>query len=79
MVMLKKGNETRGSSQMDFVIGQVCYIVHHSLDNGDVPEVGKRANIVPVYKKGYKEDPLNYKPVSLTSVLCKLWKRVIKK
>ena len=35
--------------------------------------------MVPIYKSGGKEEPLNYRPVSLTSVVCKLCERVIKK
>ena len=39
----------------------------------------KRANIVPIHKGGSKEEPLNYRPVSLTSILCKLCEKIIKK
>ena len=41
------------------------------------PEDWKRANVVPIFKKGRKEDPGNYRPVSLTSILGKLFERVI--
>ncbi|RMC19030.1 hypothetical protein DUI87_03634 [Hirundo rustica rustica] len=34
----------------------------------EVPGDWKLANVTPVYKKGRKEDPGNYRPVSLTSV-----------
>ena len=36
--------------------------------SGDIPEDWKAANVTPIYKKGLKEDPGNYRPVSLTSV-----------
>ena len=32
-----------------------------------------------VYKNGIKEEPLNYRPVSLTNIVCKMCKKVIKK
>ena len=34
-------------------------------------------NIVPIFKKGSKQDPNNYRPVSLTAVLCKVMKHII--
>ena len=44
-----------------------------------VPEDWKKANVTPIYKKGSKADPGNYRPVSLTSVVCKLLERIVKK
>jgi len=39
---------------------------------GGVPEDWEVANVTPVFGKGKKEDPGNYEPVSLTSVLVKV-------
>ncbi|RMC13008.1 hypothetical protein DUI87_10537 [Hirundo rustica rustica] len=43
-------------------------IYQESWLTGEVPGDWKLANVTPVYKKGRKEDPGNYRPVSLTSV-----------
>ena len=44
---------------------------------GKMPSDWKRANITPIYKKGPSSDPANYRPVSQTSIFCKLMERVI--
>ncbi|KFO80749.1 RNA-directed DNA polymerase from mobile element jockey, partial [Cuculus canorus] len=44
---------------------------------GEVPLDWRLANVVPIYKKGCREDLGNYRPVSLTSVLGKVMEQVI--
>ena len=36
------------------------------------------ANIVPICKKGDKKEPLNYRPISLTSIICKVLESIIR-
>ena len=43
-----------------------------SLREGTVPHEWKHANVVPVLKKGNRCNAENFRPVSLTSVVCKL-------
>ncbi|GAB0182881.1 mitochondrial enolase superfamily member 1 [Grus japonensis] len=52
-------------------------IYHHSWITCAVPVDWKLANIAPIYKKGQKEDPGNYRPVSLTSVPGKVTEQII--
>ena len=47
-----------------------------SLEEGVVPLEWKDENIIPLFKKGSESE--KYRPVSLTSVICKLLKRLIK-
>jgi hypothetical protein len=48
-----------------------------SLDQGHVPKEWKEAWVTPIFKKGDKHQPANYRPVSLTSIVCKVLEHVI--
>ena len=51
-------------------------IFQKSIDCGDLPEDWVNANISPVFKKGDVHLAENYRPVSLTSVSCKLLEHI---
>lgn len=53
-------------------------IFKKSLSEGTVPVIWKHANITPLYKKGSRLISENYRPVSLTSVPCKILESVIR-
>jgi len=44
---------------------------------GEVPDDWRITSVTPIFRKGRKEDPGNYRPVSLTSVLGKIMERLI--
>ena len=48
-----------------------------SLDQGSVPEDWKTAHITPIFKKGDPKKAANYRPISLTSITCKLLEHII--
>ncbi|GAB0204278.1 mitochondrial enolase superfamily member 1 [Grus japonensis] len=52
-------------------------IFERSWRSGEVPEDWRKANVTPVFKKGKKEDPGNYRPVSLTSIPGKVMEQLI--
>jgi len=49
-----------------------------SLDKGVVPDDWRNANITSLFKKGKKSDAQNYRPISLTSIVCKILESIIK-
>ena len=58
--------------------GPLTSIFNSSVTSGEVPTDWRLANITPIFKKGAKGDPSNYRPVSLTSVCCKIIESLIK-
>ena len=48
------------------------------LEEGNVPGDWKVANVTPIFKKGSKSMPGNYRPVSLTCVLCKVMESILR-
>ena len=52
-------------------------VYQNSIDTGSVPDDWLTANVVGIYKKGDKQEPANYRPVSLTSVTCKVLEHII--
>jgi len=45
---------------------------------GKLPADCRTANITAVHKKGNKKEPSNYRPVSLTSVICKIMESIVR-
>ena len=68
-IMLKKGKNT------------ICHILNEifktSFHQGDIPELLKKAFVIPIFKGGSKAEPASYRPVSLTSHLVKTFERVL--
>ena len=52
-------------------------IMNESISEGILPNSWKEAHVSPVYKKGVKSNLGNYRPVSLTSVVCKVLESLI--
>jgi len=52
-------------------------IFQASLDSGTVPLDWRSATVAPVFKKGAKCKPSNYRPISLTCIVSKLMEHII--
>ena len=56
----------------------LAHVFNMSLPEGTVPLEWKEANIIPLFKKGSRNKSVNYRPVSLTSVICILLETIIR-
>ena len=81
------GNKSCGPDNMHpYVLkntaGAICIpleiIFNMSLRNGECPDDWRRANVTPIHKKGDKTEPGNYRPVSLTSQVCKVLESIVR-
>ena len=48
------------------------------LDDETVPRDWKEANVVPIFKGGQRSVVSNYRPVSLTSQICKVFEAIVR-
>ena len=79
-------NKSPGSDEIHLLVLKHCsydlapilkVIFTQSLNTGSIPSDWLLANITPVYNKGNKNLPVNYHPISLTSVCSKVVEHVI--
>ena len=62
----------------DIISKPLSIIFRESLNIGHLPEEWKTAHVTAIFKKGNKTLPENYRPVSLTSVVCKTMERLVR-
>ena len=55
----------------------LCILINRSFDEGIFPDIWKLANVIPIFKKGAKSQPSNYRPVALLSYIGKLQERIV--
>ena len=56
----------------------ITHLFSLSLKSGEIPDAWRHALVQPVFKKGDRSCAANYRPISLTSVICKLLEHVIR-
>ena len=62
----------------DAICKPITIIFNTSIKTKTLPSEWKKANVTAIYKKGNKSQPGNYRPVSLTAILCKVLESLIR-
>ena len=79
-------NKAHGNDKISIRMIKICstsickplrLIFNHCIDNGIYPCEWKKANVVPIHKKGDKQALKNYRPVSLLPFCSKIFERLI--
>ncbi|KFV73012.1 hypothetical protein N308_11270, partial [Struthio camelus australis] len=61
----------------DVIARPLSILLERSWRSGEVPEDWKKASLTPVFQKGKKEEPGNYRPVSLPSIPGKVMEQLL--
>ena len=61
----------------DKIAPAITLLFQASLNQGNTSSTWRKALVVPISKKGSKSDASNNRPISLTSVLCKLCEHIL--
>ena len=60
------------------IADNLTYIMNKSLTEGAFPNQWKKANVAAIWKgKGAKDDPTNYRPISVLPVLARLFEKAV--
>ena len=62
----------------NFIAKPLSMLFSISMASGVLPSIWKKAIIIPIFKKGDKSNSANYRPISLTSIICKIMESIIK-
>ena len=57
----------------------IALLFKHSLATGTVPDIWKRVAVTPIHKGDDRHKAGNYRPITITSVLCRMLEKIIKK
>ena len=61
----------------DIIAPVVTRLYRASLKQAKTPDAWKEAHVTPMFKKGEKYKAINYRPVSLTCILCKQMEHIL--
>ena len=82
----QKSNKAMGADQISYKMLKPCKeeiadyltdLFNTSLETGELPIDWKHAEVIPLYKKDDRLKPSNYRPISLTSLICKMLEHIV--
>ena len=62
-------------NNISYIVTPITHIINCSFETENFPDCLKKTTIVPIYKRGNKEDFNNYRPISISSNLSKIIER----
>ena len=63
---------------VDLVSKPLALLLNKTMDEGCIPQGWKMAHVSPIFKKGARNKAENYRPINLTSIVCKLMESFVK-
>ena len=67
--MLKEAGHT--------IVHSLTHLFNMSMKYGSFPDTWKKANVIPIFKKGDKDNANNYRPISVLPIISKIFERII--
>ena len=65
-------------SNNDSFVNAITLLFRKCYESGCIPMQWKTANVHALHKKGSKTDPSNYRPISLTCIICKIYEKILR-
>ena len=66
-------------NSLEHILSLLVLLFNHVIDTGQYPSAWSGAIIVPIHKRGDKDNPDNYRGVSLLSILGKVFAHILNK
>ncbi|EDO32209.1 predicted protein, partial [Nematostella vectensis] len=61
----------------DLIAASLCLIFNRSIISGIFPDEWKSAKVTPLFKNGQRSDINNYRPISVTPIVAKIFERIV--
>ncbi|PCI92573.1 MAG: hypothetical protein COB15_17455, partial [Flavobacteriales bacterium] len=65
------------STIIDLIAPHLTIIFNNCISDGVFPDLMKISKIIPLFKQGAKNDPTNYRPISILPALSKIFEKLI--